>query len=521
MKTQESNTTYKIQYLFSTTASYLVGAAPTVLLFLFLTVSGGITVALCVVLPQSKVVMTKENITAHRIDADSNDHQTVTFNYSLITQVSLQIVVTVVALATNYGFVEIFYFSKTSNLSAVQFSLAVVKSIFTSFIIPYSGKFLPKSSRQLYTVAMTIIVSVVAPGLAIFLTSPLCLRNKIIRTTVNISYDYDQFVCPNRGGCVWQLYPSSITFTPPWFYSYQCSSSFLNSYLPSFIYLYMIKGIITPTLNLLAVIVLTGANSNYFKRASAYLASIRGHSIFYVYDKDEHENQIEMHTVSPSLDKTTKPSEEYTTDVSEVIPGLCIDITLLLTFGLAFPLLAVTITFSVIVNTLLLRLAVGRYICIMSKEVGHVICYERLENAFGDSWQCLRRSWWIMTLFIGMFWSLFVNDMVGYKNPSGAIAAAIIIFTWILFAFISMQTVLEFDSTTSDEGSYRSRAQKVILNLSSSIHKSVWFYIEYILRVNRETVVVAINDSNDVRINDSRESIMTETISPLTAVRIQ
>jgi hypothetical protein len=124
------------------------------------------------------------------------------------------------------------------------------------------------------------------------------------------------------------------------------------------------------------------------------------------------------------------------------MPDLCVDITLLLTFGLASPLFAVIVACSIIINTLLWRLAVGRYITIVSKATCSRACYEKLERAFEDEWRCLPRSWWLICVFIGLFWSLFMFDMIGDSSHTGGIVVAVLMMIWCLSVFFSLKKVL-------------------------------------------------------------------------------
>jgi hypothetical protein len=94
-------------------------------------------------------------------------------------------------------------------------------------------------------------------------------------------------------------------------------------------------------------------------------------------------------TSSTNISSPSSSSSKYDFEISDLVPALCVDITILLTFGLASPLLAIPISFSMIINTLLLRLALGRYIIIVSSAIGKAACYKKLEDAFQDAWKGL------------------------------------------------------------------------------------------------------------------------------------
>ena len=246
---------------------------------------------------------------------------------------------------------------------------------------------------------MKILVTTAIPALVVLIRSPLCLYNKLFPTAITNTYmsvGVDCFNCQPYGE------PVTTSFIPPWNYSYQCSSSFLVSYLSNFIYLYTISGIIMPLIHFTMM-------SIYSPRLNSTL--LLGRSIFVVPDSSKStQSQVEMsgpsspvHSGSSSkrvistststndnkVSSLLSKSDDYDIDVSDMIPSICVDITLLLTFGLASPLLAIPISFSIIINILLLRLALGRYIVIVSSAIGQAACYQKLESAFQDAWKGL------------------------------------------------------------------------------------------------------------------------------------
>ena len=114
-------------------------------------------------------------------------------------------------------------------------------------------------------------------------------------------------------------------------------------------------------------------------------------------NKGRSSSQVEMAVVHSGDNniKTSKTSKallqtkDYDIEVLDLMPCVCVDITVLLTFGLAFPLLAIPIMVGMFINTLLLRLAIGRYIVIVSSVIGKAACHQKLENDFQDAWKGL------------------------------------------------------------------------------------------------------------------------------------
>jgi len=209
------------------------------------------------------------------------------------------------------------------------------------------------------------------------------------------------------------------------------------------------------------------------------------------------------------VDTSKSSIRGYDITVAGLMPSLCIDTTMMLTFGLASPLFAVIVAFRIITNTLIWRLALGRYISIVSKATSSRVCYEKLEKAFEDESICLPRSWWMMSVFIGIFWSLFVFDMIGDRNTTGGIVAAVMMMLWCPCVFLSLQGLLAANpDSNSNTGSLKNTIDSIrdhAHGISLRVHDMIW---KHVFRQN--------NSSS----GSNRNSSITETISPLGAVNI-
>ena len=560
MKSQSgshSNSLYQVQYMYTTTVAYTTGKTPTVLTWMFVTLSGLVVTVLCV--SRRPLKTNKDLHQAKRIDNnDASDGVDIYQNYedgikSIVVLFVVEVIVSAIAIGVNIGFVRI-YFSKPSNLTAVNLAFAIIKSLVSAIVVPFSSKLVPKSSQQSHAVLMSVMVNVIGPGLAVLISSPLCLFDFIHKQSVSASYQYPTYQYASLANST--LYSATSTITPEWFYSYQCSSSFLTSYLPNFVYMYIISGILSPLFNLVAMILLSsGIAAKYTttkQRQSlfGYLNyvlqliddKLRVGKIFYIDSKAPLDvipvfASLSSLTLSSSLPSSPPPTVEmsirnstldtsriidtssnngsdYDINVREMMPSLCVDITMLLTFGLASPLFAVIVSCSIIINTLLLRLALGRYISVVSKAVGSDGCYEKLERAFESEWRCLPRMWWMISVFVGLFWSLFVNDMVGEYDPTGGIVAAVLMTVWCPFVFISLQWLLlvnpdsDNDPTSSCKvmlDCIRDHADKV----SSYVHVMIW---KHLLRLDSNSSISSIVGTDDM---SSVSTKITEVISPL------
>ena len=530
-----SNSLYQEQYLYITTSAYLVGLLPTSLICMYVVLSGTVVLLFSGTTRQGRYTSYSRQH-SKRIESDESVYYQ-EYIESLAVRLAVLLAVSTLAIAINYGFVQTVYFGKPSNLTAVNLAFAIIKSIVSGTVVPLSTKLVPKSSKQSHTILMMIIVNVISPGLAVVISSPLCLFDYFQKKSISANYQFPVQSCAPLIPCILHLVPGSSVITPKWFYSYQCSSSYLTSYLPNFIYLYIIKGIISPVLNLLAMALSSHCSdyqqeNNLIKAFNFIDDNFMAGRIFYVRDTGAGNSMasIEMSVLDQSsnrrssrINRITTVSKEpsshrdYDIDVASLMPSLCVDIAMLLTFGLASPLFAVIVACSVIVNTLLWRLAIGRYISIVSKAMSTHACYKKLERAFEDESLCLSRSWWMMSVFVGLFWSIFVSDMIGDKDPKGGIIAAVAMALWCPCVFISLQWLLSVNpgSNDSDNGS-GSRLRSIryrVQGMTSRIHEIIWTHV---LRIECTSSGEASSDQmrEEFKAGD-RVSTINETVSPL------
>jgi hypothetical protein len=211
-------------------------------------------------------------------------------------------------------------------------------------------------------------------------------------------------------------------------------------------------------------------------------------------------------TKSQSLPDSSS-NEAYSIDVWNIISNLCVDITYLMTFGLASPILAVMITCRVLVHTFIWRLMIGRYINIYSKVISHGTVKNHLESTFSDLWRCLSDSWWMISILVGMFWSLFVFDMIGDISPSGGIIGAVLMLIWCPLLFINAQKLLKVSNNDTDSNDYRYHISSYMEKLVLSIHKFIW---KFVIPFNN-----SISNSGSSNNSDNRTS---EIVSPLVRV---
>ena len=435
----QSNSVYKVQYLYTTTAAYFVGASPAVLIWICLTVSGLFVVVQCIttIKPDSRKV--DRRISEDREDEDREGE---VYFIDRLKKNCFQCVLTLffigVSGGINYGYLKIVFFNETENLPLFQFLFGFIKSIF-SWGAPLAAKMIRKSNHNKFNIFISFIVLVLAPAFVTLVTSPLCLKDLIRKTYIPESFYYDSSKCGDKGHCWVTKIQYSSTFTPPWSYSYICSSSFLSAYLPNFAWVYIINGIFFPLIEL--AIMLTVSSKKCCNCCTNLLVSAGSYSgnIFYISRREETiTKEVSCRGCCNACFGCS--SDKLRIEVSDTVQRMCVDITLLLTFGLASPLLAILISFSMIVNTMKWKVGIGRYIEI----VGEVESKESLETAFYGTSQCLPDAWWLMSLLIGLFWSFFIYDMLGDRSETAGVIGAVLMLLCCFFGLWVWKFVLDF-----------------------------------------------------------------------------
>ena len=121
-----------------------------------------------------------------------------------------------------------------------------------------------------------------------------------------------------------------------------------------------------------------------------------------------------------------------------------------------------------------------------------------------------------MSLFVGMFWALAVNDMIGDNHPNRGIVASVGMILWCPLLFVSLQKLLKpnafFDtdnsiSTNNIATSFTRNMDRVrnrLDQISLYIHSIIWRYL---------LLAVASHVSND---DDNRVHVSTTTTTDRT-----
>jgi Leucine-rich repeat (LRR) protein len=268
--------------------------------------------------------------------------------------------------------------------------------------------------------------------------------------------------------------------SPPFIYGYQCGSAFLVDYIPVLLYSYLFSATVLPIWRFIIIHVELSVLRQYLG-GQLYGFLVAGSIIDHEscvaevpLDKGESfsveagsgavagalsswaatdgdpglnpiSNPLQLSEASLSARKTRSDRSLRTTfdtqttserskferplfDGSLVVAKRILDFSVILTFGLACPLLALTIAFSVYINSLSWRLLIGKFLAKVGEN--NIIAFSRLEHSSEGLLRGAVGGMWIAVCAISLFWSVMFYDMVAdqYGVLTGTMFALLTIF---------------------------------------------------------------------------------------------
>jgi Leucine-rich repeat (LRR) protein len=324
-----------------------------------------------------------------------------------------------VVAGVNVGFVVATLRLSGRKLLGVQIALAVFKLSFSNIMVPALQNrvgMLERENKVTSSQLLLVLLNVVViPCLVVMVISPACFYDALKDPkAVTSSYKYG-------GQClhfVWdinaatglpfgecdglQTLDGTTTYTPPFTYSYQCSSSFVTYYAPTFVIMCIISSFVLPTQRLL-VLWLRGALSPTSRLYSMVTAATP---------------RILKELPNPQdlAQARSDPLYRPVFDANKLVMSLLTYLALLLTFGALFPPLAVCCAVAMASVVLTARLEVGRYVSV-AVAADRQDCVHEVESACAGvaTPQQLRMALYLVLAVSCMFYTLFLFDTLGYE----------------------------------------------------------------------------------------------------------
>lgn len=413
LKTVGNVGTLTDQYSWVTTVTYLHGYLPVIFLVAFVSMS---------VVRLAAQVRHIQRFSVHK--SFQPQPQTRVVWCCALQRLLLQLISVVVVLTVNVGYV---YVLLSNHLPVTQ--VVLLQVAMGSFKLLWKYLYINRASVTLFRkyeditggtavfheVAMNVFNFVLAPYVATLGTDSNCLYNALVGTEPIISkfnisaFDTEVVTGDLRTTLLvpipYQL-QTVISVAPPWLYSGQCVSALLTNYVPVLTFTFATSGIVTPLVKYLIL-----AARSKFRDANA-------------------DTEFTF-----SLRRATVTAEKMF-DSRSIMMDMLVDVAILMTFGLASPLLALAITLKQVNNGVYLRLWVGRYL-LQAESLPMALA--QLDEASKFIQGKVRAISVFLIFVVSTFWSGMVFDMIAdvYGSVTGAIVAALSVVLWCISGWVA------------------------------------------------------------------------------------
>jgi Leucine-rich repeat (LRR) protein len=435
--------TYAVQYWWTTTVGYAHDWPISLFLFVMLAASATVFTVMITTRLSKGLELIAEGPTR-----------------AFATTVTLQricahLINVVVVTAVNAVYVLIAVGSVSgASLIAVQAGLGLFKLVWSTIVIPWLLFVAVKeSSLQLshYTF-MILFVFLGAPFTSSFSESSSCFLY-VLKKPSSLSFS---FVIPtvefsgtcNPAGCT--LLPQTIdqvfqgSILSPWIYSFQCSSAVVANYAPVLVLSYLMSGVVLPVSQLLIA-----------SNQSLGFLSVLPIIPFKITAAEKEAAQVLLKRISVSR-LATKMTVKY-----------ILNFAVMLTFGLAVPLLAVTVVFDTLLNMATTLVLLQKYIAICEQsETATEYVKQEFWNSFRMDSRQARRCCYIVLGYVSLFWSLFAFDWIGdvYGTVAGGLAMMVPLIMPTLIALITLRNRPSEKVATLRQESDNLELGKIIIN---------------------------------------------------------
>ena len=307
----------------------------------------------------------------------------------LVQFVSVCVVVTINAI---YVLSFIFWELTPLQLSFVEAGLGLFKLLWKEFYIKRVVQWIAEQHTDISTagvlsheLAMNVFNFIVGPFIATISTDSNCLVDAVlgepsitsyftITVLNNICYTFDA-TTETKCALVPRPQETSITITPPWLYSYQCTSAVLTNYVPVLLLVYTASGALIPLLQ---------------------------YVLFMLPDKYQN-GRLFCNTINPKTAVGLFRSRSVLVDI-------IVDVAILTTFGMASPLLGAAIVLKQLNMVIFKRISIGRLLMETQENAAYIL--QQLDDASiklqGDSVIMLT----YLVVVVCLFWSAMLYDMV-------------------------------------------------------------------------------------------------------------
>lgn len=326
---------------------------------------------------------------------------------------------------------------------------------------------------------MVVFNNIIAPILATMAVDVSCFESLFVPPDpITITYYHVECVDSVFGVCTdTKTKSASTSFTPPWIYSDECSSAMLNYYLPIYVVMYGVVGVFVPVMQLLSLIYFSTPTEcedpNAAIDRSALLRYIKS-TIYQVsstvrtcmpieseedlfcgkysfhgwckYGNAHAKRRTSSDDITDRASSMYQPSAvvgnenrhaEYCQDfhassfynLKRLAVNNVMIFSLLLTFGISYPPLAIILATNVVLNTLVFQVCAYKHHQQAASNPGCLKIWKLvLATESKDVYNVLFGSRTFLYVFSAMFAALFLFDISVGQDTAGAITFLVLIY---------------------------------------------------------------------------------------------
>lgn len=357
----------------------------------------------------------------------------------------------VIVMGANVAFIYVAQNGTSAQLSFAQVWLSIFKVLWNNILATRLlrsvhidvGRVLGNPDEFLETKYVTIQIytallnNILIPCIVVAVQSSQCFANLLRKesaiaatyVTENCEiYDAEAHMC-----MVTRLNLQQTQYTPPFAYSYQCTSSLITSYVPAFINVCIVTTFAIP--------IMYTAGQQWYRRATPgtmwyYFLQRAVPPLVRMSELDDVDEARLTQLLSMQLHANDSLSVTYF-NVNRLVVMLVTQLAIMLTFGALFPPLAVAVGFTVASIVYVEKIKVGRFVTAMIQKENfkyvHIIELECQE--LGSVTLLLRKSVWLLMVVKSCFYALVMFDTLG---DTVGLSKAL----WVLFVLPAMPLVL-------------------------------------------------------------------------------
>eukprot|EP01040_Poterioochromonas_malhamensis_P010101 gene10101-10980_t len=300
--------------------------------------------------------------------------------------------------------------------------------------------------------------NVIAPLIAALFISPDCFYYLLV-TPPSITTDYNVVVCDKEVGsyiyegiCLdYNVLTPSVSFIPPFLYSYQCSSTLLPIFASFNLYRYFFTGVLIPISRIVLKLVQEWYYKHYGSTSIFYLISLMMLSPSRIlYDDDTDVPKAIINTEDGEIGNQLTDGEVKRKEEREkinltffnkrqfinrdyIVLPIISEFTVFITFGAIFPPLAIVVCYTICITTLFIQTIIGRVVVISRTQSAMKKYLSKMNEECRNFRRLFLQSIPLISILASFFWGFFLFDILG-DSDSSSVSTTVWIFIMMGFA---------------------------------------------------------------------------------------